>query len=139
MTDKTEAQPEALRLAEFFESLTKSSHRWWDGVPVHEKAATVLRAQHAEIEQLKAQLSARQAAPEIPEPDFYVRPSIAAFELPWGVCMQQNSGSKGAYLADTVHAMLSAAPPPPEWEPHPPTRHCMCAECAPSFNGASDD
>lgn len=44
MTDKTEAQSEALRLAQFFESLTESSHRWWDGVPVHEKAATVLRA-----------------------------------------------------------------------------------------------
>ncbi|MBB6580093.1 hypothetical protein HNP33_004224 [Comamonas odontotermitis] len=24
-------------------------------------------------------------------------------------------------------------------EPHPPTRHCMCSDCAPSFNGDSDD
>lgn len=51
---------------------------------------------------------APSAAPvELPEPDFHVRPSISAFELPWGVCMQENSGSKGAYLADTVRALLA--------------------------------
>lgn len=36
---KTETQSDALQLAEFFGSMKKSSHRWYDGVPVHEKAA----------------------------------------------------------------------------------------------------
>jgi|GEM_PF-2090464 len=68
-----------------------------------------------------AQLSARQAAPDALEmlaPDFYVRPSIAAFELPWGVCMHEDSGSQGAYLAETVRTMLTAAP-----EPYPRSQH----------------
>lgn len=33
-------------------------------------------------------------------------------------------------------AMLAAAPQPPaELDPHPPSRHCMCKDCAPSFEG----
>lgn len=51
-----EQQPEALRLAEFFESMKKSSHRWYDGQPVHEKAASELRRLHAENEALKREL-----------------------------------------------------------------------------------
>ncbi|MGF6211825.1 hypothetical protein [Comamonas sp. 4034] len=110
MTDKTEAQPEALRLAQFFESLTESSHRWWDGVPVHEKAATVLRAQSAEIEQLKAQLSARQAVPD----GWRLAPFKPTPEMiNAGVAARRSGGT-----SDEVYmAMLSAAPPPPEREP----------------------
>ncbi|WP_395026345.1 hypothetical protein [Comamonas odontotermitis] len=67
MTHKTEAQPEALRLAQFFESLTESSHRWWDGVPVHEKAATVLRALVTEIEQIKAERASQTNRAEAAE------------------------------------------------------------------------
>ena len=48
-------QPEALRLAEFFESMKKSSHRWHDGTPVHEKAAAELRSLHARVQELEAQ------------------------------------------------------------------------------------
>lgn len=50
----TTEQPEALRLAEFFESMRKSSHRWYDGTPVHEKAATELRRLHACVQELEA-------------------------------------------------------------------------------------
>lgn len=50
---KTETQSEALRLAEFFGSMKKSSHRWYDGVPVHEKAAAELRRLDAEVRELK--------------------------------------------------------------------------------------
>lgn len=50
MTDKTEAQPEALRLAEFY-SMFK------DGMST--ATAAELRRQHAEIQQLKAQLVAQ--------------------------------------------------------------------------------
>ncbi|MGU3629855.1 hypothetical protein [Comamonas sp. C24C] len=49
-------QPEALRLAEFFESMKKSSHRWHDGVPVHEKAAAELRRLHARVQELEMAL-----------------------------------------------------------------------------------
>lgn len=116
MTDKTEAQPEALRLAEFFESLTKSSHRWGDGVPVHEKAATVLRAQATEIEQLKAQLSARQAAP-----DGRLRTALERI-IGWNrdhaneLCGNPDRAEGWACVRE-ARAALSAAPPPPEREP----------------------
>ncbi|ULR87447.1 hypothetical protein [Comamonas sp. B21-038] len=62
MTDKTEAQPEALRLAAEFEDCIRI-----DAIPSIndvKKSAAELRRQHAEIQQLKAQLSARQAAPD---------------------------------------------------------------------------
>lgn len=121
-----------------------------------ENAAIVLTIKRSGLELLKtakgfeltkqfkaeAQLSARQAAPnalEMPEPDFYVRPSIAAFELPWGVCMQENSGSKGAYLADTVRAALSAAPPPPEREPQKHDKNRELAETAMRFVDRAGD
>lgn len=51
-----EHQPEALRLAEFFESMKKSSHRWYDGTPVHEKAASELRRLHARVQELEAKV-----------------------------------------------------------------------------------
>lgn len=50
---KTETQSEALELAEFFGSMKKSSHRWYDGVPVHEKAAAELRRLDAENKALR--------------------------------------------------------------------------------------
>ena len=55
MTHTSTEQPEALRLAEFFESMHKSSHRWYDGTPVHEKAAAELRRLHARVQELEAQ------------------------------------------------------------------------------------
>lgn len=54
--DKTEAQPEALRLAdERPYSIDDDLYAW------SQSAEQVIRDQHAEIQQLKAQLSARQA------------------------------------------------------------------------------
>lgn len=53
---KTETQSEALELAEFFGGMKKSSHRWYDGVPVHEKAAAELRRLDAENKQLNVAL-----------------------------------------------------------------------------------
>jgi hypothetical protein len=50
---KTKTQSEALELAEFFGSMKKSSHRWYDGVPVHEKAAAELRRLDAENKALR--------------------------------------------------------------------------------------
>ncbi|WP_312530657.1 hypothetical protein [Comamonas sp.] len=122
MTQKTEAQPEALRLAERL--IGNAQIDECEGcnpvvVALERSAAAELRRLHAERQQLKAQLSARQAAPDALEmlaPDFYVRPSIAAFELPWGVCMHEDSGSQGAYLAETVRARLKASPPATERE-----------------------
>lgn len=54
-------QPEALQLAQFFESMKKSSHRWHDGAPVHEKAAAELRRLHDENEQFRTELVAEAA------------------------------------------------------------------------------
>lgn len=51
---KTETHSEALELAEFFGSMKKSSHRWYDGVPVHEKAAAELRRLDAENKALRS-------------------------------------------------------------------------------------
>ena len=49
------------------------------------------------------------AAPvELPEPDFYVRHSVAAYELPWAVCGSMVDGRKAAYLGDTVRDLLAA-------------------------------
>jgi hypothetical protein len=55
---KTETQSDALELAEFFGSMKKSSHRWYDGVPVHEKAAAELRRLDAENKALRERLEA---------------------------------------------------------------------------------
>ncbi|WP_182340857.1 Lar family restriction alleviation protein [Comamonas koreensis] len=62
MTDKTEAQPEALYVAE---QLDATRHAFGDdNAQSKRRASAELRRQHAEIQQLKAQLSARQAAPD---------------------------------------------------------------------------
>jgi len=70
MTDKTEAQPEALRLADSIDPITRTK---LDNLTLT-CAATELRFQHAEIQQLKAQLSARQASPTV-----QVRPLDGSF------------------------------------------------------------
>ena len=57
MTNKTEAQPEALRLAN---SITASGQ--FTPLLTLDSAAAELRRQHAEIEQLKAELSGHKAA-----------------------------------------------------------------------------
>lgn len=52
MTDTK--QPEALRLADAMERLTKSSHWWTDGEPIHIAVAAELRSLHTENETLRA-------------------------------------------------------------------------------------
>ena len=59
MTNKTEAQPEALRLA----ANLRRMHMLTINCMELRRAAYELEKSHAEILQLKAQLSARQAAP----------------------------------------------------------------------------
>ncbi|WP_423933264.1 hypothetical protein [Comamonas sp. 23] len=121
MTDKTEAQPEALRLAAEFEDCIRI-----DAIPsindVKKSAAELLR-QHAEIQQLKAQLSARQAAPD----GWRLVPvaSTAAMEWAFRSAEVRYSNGAGRMLPMDPHSafkaqyrdMLSAAPPPPEREP----------------------
>lgn len=119
MTDKTEAQPEALRLAAEFEDCIRI-----DAIPSIndvKKSAAELRRQHAEIQQLKAQLSARHAAPQgwrlVPvEPDSNMKRAAQK------ALMDHSSHSE--WLEEEWpdglsmwNAMLSAAPPPPEREP----------------------
>ncbi|MCD2164333.1 hypothetical protein [Comamonas koreensis] len=55
MTDKTEAQPEALRLAGYLERVHVPQHPESNGI---QKAAAELRRQHTEIQQLKAEAQA---------------------------------------------------------------------------------
>lgn len=55
MTDKTEAQPEALRLADRLDLYATGDEHQRDV----EESAAELRRQHAEIQQLKAQLTAQ--------------------------------------------------------------------------------
>ena len=126
MTDKTEAQPEALELADRL--IGNAEIDECEGcnpvvVALERAAATELCRQHAEIQQLKALLSARQAAPTgLTEAVFQVLEG-------WNIPAPVRKILETAYYA----------PPPPEREPHPPTRHCMCADCAPSFQGATND
>lgn len=56
MTHTSTEQPEALplQLAQFFKSMQKSSHRWWDGTPVHIKAAEEFERLHARVQELEA-------------------------------------------------------------------------------------
>lgn len=122
MTDKTEAQPEALRLAE---ALYAESDRQSTGVKYStaKKSAAELRRLHAEIQQLKAQLSARQAAPD----GWRLVPvaSTAAMEWAFRSAEVRYSNGAGRMLPMDPHSafkaqyrdMLSAAPPPPEREP----------------------
>lgn len=108
MTDKTEAQPEALRLADDRPySLDDDLYAW------SQSAEQMIRDQHAEIQQLKAQLSARQAAPDgwrlVPVEPTQAMCDAAKYTVHAGLSVFK--------WADGYHAMLSAAPPPPEREP----------------------
>jgi len=132
MTDKTEAQPEALRLAARLDCDATNADMGRKPIAcTRRRAAAELRRLHAEIQQLKAQLSARQAAPEgwrlVPvdfvrgfgnlahnyslqaiAPDYYWGNERSAFTDAYARC--------GHDLAE-LKALLSAAPPPPEREP----------------------
>lgn len=115
MTDKTEAQPEALRLADRL--MGNADIDECEGcnplvVALERSAAAELRRQHAEIQQLKAQLSARQAAQDgwrlVPmEPT----QAMTAAGCPVGEAVDYFD------MGTAYRAMLSAAPPPPEREP----------------------
>lgn len=54
-----QAQAEALRLAEVFERFQKSSHRWTNGKPIHLAASSELRSLHAQVQELKCEVEAR--------------------------------------------------------------------------------
>lgn len=121
MTDKTEAQPEALYVAE---QLDATRHAFGDdNAQSKRRASAELRRQHAEIEQIKAQLSARQAAPD----GWRLVPvaSTAAMEWAFRSAEVRYSNGAGRMLPMDPHSafkaqyrdMLSAAPPPPEREP----------------------
>jgi hypothetical protein len=57
----TDAKPEALRLAEFFEFFKSSSHLWTNGESVHLVAAAELRRLHAINMQLLEALDAMES------------------------------------------------------------------------------
>ena len=111
MTDKTEAQPEALRLelhqecADFATSLRSAANvvqlQGREAPPSFLKAADLFEQAAAEILQLKAQLSARQAAPTgLTEAVFQVLEG-------WNIPAPVRKILETAYYA----------PPPPEREP----------------------
>lgn len=149
MTDKTEAQPEALELADRL--IGNAEIDECEGcnpvvVDLERAAATELRRQHAEIQQLKAQLndrgdyfygfgsslqvfgshqsikalkaqlSARQAAPN----GWRLVPAEPTEEM-------VTAGQESFGVHDCYYAMLSAAPQPPEREPK-----CWCETCRPN-------
>ncbi|WP_182342704.1 hypothetical protein [Comamonas koreensis] len=123
MTDKTEAQPEALELADRLMGNAQIDE--CEGcnplvIALERSAAAELRRQHAEIQQLKAQLSARQAAP-----DGWRLVPVEVVNLYDFMCLafvpmtgQHEQIAISLKLAKA--AMLSAAPPPPEREPLTP-------------------
>ncbi len=121
VTDKTEAQPEALRLAACLDCDATDADMGRKPIAcTRRKAAAELRRQHAEIQQLKAQLSARQAAPEGWRP--------VPVEPTEEMLMAYSANPCNAAQAVAVYrAMLSAAPPPPEREPR-----CWCETCRPN-------
>ena len=111
MTDKTEAQPEALRLelhqecADFATSLRSAANvvqlQGQKAPPSFLKAADLFEQAASEIQQLKAQLSARQAAPTgLTEAVFQVLEG-------WNIPAPVRKILETAYYA----------PPPPEREP----------------------
>jgi len=107
MTDKTEAQPEALRLAD---ALYSESDRQSKGVKYStaKKSAAELRRLHDELQQLKAQLSARQAAPDAIG---HVRIDSGEVHI-----YPRNRDAESSGLVDG-QLVYAAAPPPPEREP----------------------
>lgn len=86
---KTKTQSDALELAEFFGSMKKSSHRWYDGVPVHEKAAAELRRLDTENKQLNVALD------EWMEKTHWVQDTAQVLEL-------------GMHRADVLRARIEA-------------------------------
>lgn len=105
MTDKTEAQPEALELADRLMGNAQIDE--CEGcnplvIALERSAAAELRRQHAEIQQLKAQLSARQAAPD----GWRLVPAEPTEEM-------VTAGQESFGVHDCYYAMLSAAPPAP--------------------------
>ena len=104
MTDKTEAQSEALELADRL--IGNAQIDECEGcnpvvVALERSAAAELRRQQAEIQQLKAQLSARQAAPD-----------------GWRIALERIADPRNTHFAGDAQIVardaLSAAPPPPE-------------------------
>lgn len=128
MTDKTEAQPEALRLAAEFEDCIRI-----DAIPSIndvKKSAAELRRLHAEIQQLKAQPSARQAAPVMVVTEAM---HVAAVKV-----LHRANGVDGLPQR-MLDAMLSAAPPPPEREPQKHDKNRELAETAMRFVDRAGD
>lgn len=114
MTDKTEAQPEALELADRL--IGNAQIDECEGcnplvIALERAAAAELRRLHAETEaqaariaELEAQLSARQA-----EPLCYLHVAATIFpDSGYQVCSSADAGAFPVY---------AAAPPPPEREP----------------------
>jgi hypothetical protein len=103
---KTETQSEALELAEFFGSMKKSSHRWYDGVPVHEKAAAELRRLDAENKALREKLEAPAVVPF----GFALVPVEPTKEMVAAACRDHGypGGSRSAYVLG-YRSMLAAA------------------------------
>ena len=151
MTDKTEAQPEALRLevhqecADFATSLRSAAntvHLEGKKVPpsflraadLFERASAELRRQHAEIQQLKAQLSAR-AVPG----GWRLVPAEPTEEM---VAAAEEAHMPFGDMQIAILLALSAAPPPPEREPLLPdfpvaklnSPACWCETCDTTAN-----
>ncbi|UXC19116.1 hypothetical protein [Comamonas squillarum] len=125
MTDKTEAQPEALRVAAWLINAPfKTTHGdMLVGGRELRRLHAETEAQAARIAELEAHLSARQAAPD----GWRLVPvaSTAAMEWAFRSAEVRYSNGAGRMLPMDPHSafkaqyrdMLSAAPPPPEREP----------------------
>ncbi len=123
MTDKTEAQPEALRLAARLDCDATDADMGRKPIAcTRRRAAAELRRLHAEIQQLKDQLSARKAAPDgwrlVP-----VEPTEEMLDAAHASDCEYSKRAFGGRMhmpqaaEDHWHVMLSAAPPPPDRDP----------------------
>lgn len=156
MTDKTEAQPEALRLRKYIDR--RRASRGLDPEHIHgfdagDDAETLLLTSDLEallgrIASLEAQLSARQAAPD----GWKLVPMVPtdAMQTACKSVVDLEQGDPDDHRYDdgrtTVNAiyvaMLSAAPPPPERETLPPdfpvarlnSPACWCETCDTTAN-----
>ncbi len=136
MTDKTEAQPEALRLevhqecADFATSLRSAANvvqlQGRKAPPSFLKAADLFEQAAAEIQQLKAQLSARQAAPD-----------------GWRIALERIADPRNKHFAGDAQIVardaLSAAPPPSEREQQKHEENRELAETAMRFVDRAGD
>lgn len=108
MTDKTEAQPEALRLADRLEDFALALPAYgFDDLPPKE-AAIELRNLHALVQHLKAQLSARQAVPN------------DVTQLLRNLLQESCEAEGETYLSNEHYRKIQdilQSPPPPEREP----------------------